>query len=268
MEGNNGRRKIFIGLAAGILLCGVLVVFVFGSGYAENLSVFPEALRNAVRDTFKSASGKGHLVAEIPLDAERGGLKSVPFDAGIDKGNIPEAAIAGKNNTATFAEKENIPESVESSRLVIAEVQIAGASSSNDIVKLYNPGSASVDIGNWKLRKRTQSGNEYSVRVFPVGSVIPAESYFTWANSGNGYALSVKADVSSGETLAANNSIALEDPSGSIIDALAWGAGHVNPFIEGSVYPANPEVNQVLARKLIGDSIVDTGNNAADFIVR
>ena len=38
--------------------------------------------------------------------------------------------------------------------LVIAAVQIVGASSSNDFIKIYNPLASVVDVSGWKLRKK------------------------------------------------------------------------------------------------------------------
>ncbi|MDP2598274.1 MAG: lamin tail domain-containing protein [Candidatus Liptonbacteria bacterium] len=149
--------------------------------------------------------------------------------------------------------------------LVISAVQISGASSTNDFIKIFNPTAAAVDISGWKLRKRTSSGAEYSIRVLPAGSRVQAQNYFTWANSGNNFASSVAADVSSSETLAADNSVALENASGTIIDALAWGSGLTNPFVEGAAYPESPAANQILSRKFTGGAIQDTGDNAQDF---
>lgn len=153
--------------------------------------------------------------------------------------------------------------------LVISVIQIAGASTTNDFVKIYNPTSVAVDISGWKLRKKTQTATEYaSVRVFASGKTIQPQDYFLWANSENGFAQGLGADESSTQTLAANNSLALLDSSGFIIDAVAWGSGHVDPYIEGTAYPDNPAANQVLSRKFVGGLIVDTDNNAGDFSIQ
>ena len=88
-----------------------------------------------------------------------------------------------------------------------------------------------------------------------------------WANSENGFADSVNADASSTETLSADNSVALFDANGSIIDQVAWGTG-TNQYVEGSAYPTDPTAGQVLERKVVGGAFVDADDNADDFIVQ
>ena len=77
---------------------------------------------------------------------------------------------------------------------------------------------------------------------------------------------SIGADVSSTETLAANNSAALFDASGTQIDAVAWGTG-TNQYVESAPYSQSPATGQVLQRKFIGGTVVDTDNNNNDFIL-
>jgi len=89
--------------------------------------------------------------------------------------------------------------------LLIAAVQIAGASSTNDIIKIYNPTSDALDISGWKLHKKSQTGTEASLRTFPANSTIAAHDYFIWANSQGGFAAAIGANIFSTETLAADS---------------------------------------------------------------
>ena len=150
--------------------------------------------------------------------------------------------------------------------LLIAQVQIVGAASANDFVKIYNPTAAAVDMSGWKLHKKSSTGTDYSLRDFPQGTSIAAGGFLTWANSSGGFAQSIGADASSSETLSADNSVALLDASGAIVDAVAWGNG-ANQYGEGSPYPTNPAANQVLQRQSASGGLVDTDNNAQDFIL-
>jgi len=147
---------------------------------------------------------------------------------------------------------------------VIMTVQIAGASSSNDFVKIFNPTAASIDMSGWKLHKKSSSGADYSLRTFPEGSVVAPEENFTWANSENSFSESIQADASSTETLSSDNSVALFDTSGAIIDQVAWGTG-VGQYVEASAYPTNPAAGQTLVRKIQNGAPVDTDDNADDF---
>lgn len=121
-----------------------------------------------------------------------------------------------------------------------------------------------VDVSGWKLRKRSSSGTEYSIKVFPSESLVAPGAYFTWANSAGGFGDSIGANITSSATLAANNSAALMDASGVVIDAVAWGEG-AGQFFEGAPVAANPTAGQVLQRKIESGVIVDTDNNANDF---
>lgn len=158
--------------------------------------------------------------------------------------------------------------SVVSHALIVA-VQITGGvgKANNDFIKIHNPSGASLDVGDWKLRKRTQSGTESSIRVFPSGTSIPAGGYITWANSDGDFATIMNAELSSTQTLSANNSIALIDAAGAAVDALAWGEGHTAPFVEGSAYPTSPDAGQVLQRRQQESGAQDTDQNAQDFFL-
>lgn len=147
--------------------------------------------------------------------------------------------------------------------IIINEVQIYGEKSSNDFIELYNPNSETISISGWKLRKKTKTGTESSIRVLPNRTNISAEGYFLWANSGDGYDSSIHADISSTATLASDNSIALFNSDDSIVDSVSWGSGHTNPFIEGDSFSSNPDKNQSIERI----NFIDTDDNSNDFII-
>lgn len=145
--------------------------------------------------------------------------------------------------------------------ILINEIQISGGSgkTAEDYVELYNKSDAPLKIGNWKIRKRVQSGNESSIKVFSDSAIIPSKGYFLWAN--NDLAEKIKADESTSSTIAANNSLALLNDDGEIIDQVAWGNGHTNPFIEGMAFIIPAGQPERIERK----NFQDTGSNHEDF---
>jgi len=147
--------------------------------------------------------------------------------------------------------------------ILINEVQIAGEDADNDFIELYNPNDIELDISGYKLRKKTSTGSEYSIKIFPKGSKISARGFFLWANSRGDFHLLLEADIWTTETLAQNNSIALFNSEDLLIDALAWGESQ-NPFVETSPFPQNPEKNQSLERI----NFQDTDNNSQDFVLQ
>lgn len=187
-------------------------------------------------------------------------------------GGIAQNNGASQTSTQTTQSTASSSEGGQSviNHLIINQIQTTGGSgkADNDFIRIYNPTGLTFDIGGWKLRKRTQSGTESSIRVFPVGSSIGPQESFIWANSENDFYFAVSANVSSTATLTDNSSIALFDAAGLVIDAVAWGSGQTNPFVEASPYPENPGAAQVLSRKISQGWPQDTDNNAQDFEVR
>ncbi|PIU15088.1 hypothetical protein COT20_02170 [bacterium (Candidatus Gribaldobacteria) CG08_land_8_20_14_0_20_39_15] len=154
------------------------------------------------------------------------------------------------------------------SRLVISEVQVRDdIPATNNFIEIFNPTDQNIDISDLQLKKRNSNGTEYSIRVFPANSTIPANSYFLWANSG--YIMpGLTPDATSTQTLASNNSIALfYSDHTTIIDQVAWGTS-TNSFVETTPFSQNPTNNQTLTRKKDDSgNYIDTNNNAADFIL-
>ncbi len=157
------------------------------------------------------------------------------------------------------AKAENSP------KIVITKVQITGGTgkTEEDFIELYNDNSKPVLLEGFKLKKKTKTGTESSLKSFEKEDVIPAKGYFLWINS------SLKSryeyDVYSSGTISADNSSAIFDADGKILDAVAWGSGHSNPFVEGETFPTNPEGSKIIYRKKSGDDFNDSNNNRADF---
>ncbi len=146
----------------------------------------------------------------------------------------------------------------------IIEVQISGAQVDEDYVKIYNPLDREINVSHYQLKKKSSTGKEYSLRIFPSSTIIPPKGEIVWANSNNGYAQSLSAQVKSTANLSINNSIAFFDKNGKIINALGWGEG-INQFFEESLYPFNPQAHQQLRRKQDQGSFQNTNSNTEDF---
>lgn len=181
-------------------------------------------------------------------------------------GYVPYYGRGGGDSSppASSEEVSPLPE------ILITEVQIETASSTDyDFIELYNPTSESVDISGFQLKKKTSTGNDYSVRVLPENNTITFQGYFLWANSDYASSTQITASATSSQTLAKNNSIILLSSDGKAIDAVAWGTS-TNPFVEGSSFTENPEEDQSLGRKwvTVTQSYSDTDNNQDDFEIQ
>jgi hypothetical protein len=132
--------------------------------------------------------------------------------------------------------------------LIITEIQVKGETANQSYIKIYNPNNYSLDLSGFKLRKKSSTGKEYSIRVFPKETLVKAQEYFVWSNSRDDYHLEMKADVYSTASVSSNNSVALFSPRGELIDALAWGEGE-NQFVLGKIFPFNPSPKEQIQRK-------------------
>ncbi|MBP7832473.1 MAG: lamin tail domain-containing protein, partial [Candidatus Levybacteria bacterium] len=169
--------------------------------------------------------------------------------------------------------------------IVISEIQIADASSSNsaDFIELYNPTDSDVNLGDMRLSKRTSTGTtDSNILAFTQDHVIPAHGFFLWCN--NVLSEDLSCDASSTGTISENNSVILRmDPSetGTIVDAATIGTP-TNPVSEGTALD-NPTDGSSVERKANSSSTItsmttgsdallgnaeDTNNNASDFILR
>ncbi len=221
------------------------------------------------------ASSSGRIVADSsPTSTDNSPADSTeasstpPDDTWVSSSSEHSPSPAPENAPPVTEIPSPPPSSAGPTHPVIAALQITGAASTNDFIKILNPADGAIDVSGWKLRKRTSTGTEYSIRVFPAGSIVAPQHYFIWANSADGFAVSIGANVSSTETLASDNSVALENATGTIIDAVAWGSRGTDQFVEGAPYPDDPTANQILTRKFVSGVIQDIDNNAEDFAIQ
>ncbi len=149
--------------------------------------------------------------------------------------------------------------------LLINQIQIASETSTkHDFIKIYNPNDFEVDLQGYRLVKRTKTGtSDTTIKSFNTSVIIAPRASLTWANSEDGFANSINADFSTGQTIASDNAIALRfgpEDTGTIIDAVAWGEAN-NGLVETSNFPTNPEAGQQLTRI----NFQDNNNNSQDF---
>lgn len=287
-------RFIFT-VAVGMVLVGGVAAFA-SSGYSKN---FFSRFGQASISTWNDVVGKDDLklVAEVELTpAATSSLKTTdkretaPSQNQIPKTDIASSILSSVTNSQIVKDIEKISGEViitttsptppppvkipepsstlqaqEGSlkQILIYVVQIAGPENvDQDFISLFNPNWKELDISKWRLVRKTKTGSEDSIKVFPAGSVIPSKGKFVWANSG--YA-SIDANVRTSDKLAKDNSVALLDVNKNVVDAVAWGSG-TSPYIEGSPAP-NPKIS--LARKLDQDFMpIDTNNNLSDFEIK
>ena len=155
------------------------------------------------------------------------------------------------------------PPPPQTSQLSVNEVETGGSSSAADeFVEIANTGTASVDIGGFKLVYRSSAGtSDVSLATVPAGTVLPAGGFYLFA--GSGYTGSATADQSFSTGLASTGGgVGIRDSSGALIDSVGYGTA-TNALVEAAAASA-PSAGSSIARHPDGH---DTQSNAADFTV-
>jgi hypothetical protein len=136
----------------------------------------------------------------------------------------------------------------------------------NEFVELANTGTASADVGGYRLVYRAAGGtSDVALATIPDGTTIPAGGFYLFG--GSGYAGATAADQSFGTGLASTGgAVGLRNPDGALVDSVGYGTA-TNALVEGTPAAAPPVAADP------GNSAVrlpdghDTNDNGADFSV-
>jgi hypothetical protein len=149
----------------------------------------------------------------------------------------------------------------------VNEVQTGTTGSAADeFVELSNTGSATIDIGGWKVVYRSASGtSDTTLATIPTGTTLAAGGFYLLA--GGAYAGAAAPDQSFSAGLASTGGgVGVRDASGALVDSVGWGTA-ANALVEGSPAAAPPSTTvpgSSIARLPDGH---DTNANAADFTI-
>ncbi|MDP2930237.1 MAG: lamin tail domain-containing protein, partial [bacterium] len=148
------------------------------------------------------------------------------------------------------------------SKILISEVQISPIT--ERFIELYNPNNSAVNLTNWYIQRKTQTGSNFISSVSKTyfnSKTINAYSYFLISRSALDEADIVLNDL----TLTESNTIQLKNPDGGIVDKVGW--GQAQDFETSSAQ--NPQLGQAIGRKWIeGQSYQDANNNSSDFEIQ
>jgi hypothetical protein len=147
--------------------------------------------------------------------------------------------------------------------VIISEFRLAGTTSDDEFIELYNNTDAAIDISGYQLD--TLAG---PVITISATASLPARAHYLIA-SATGYTLTGHAAdiVYEGFDLPVDTGLALFNASGVILDAVGLGTTPP-PYREGSALPVVGEAGQYsFVRRFSVGLPQDTGNNALDFIL-
>lgn len=145
--------------------------------------------------------------------------------------------------------------------LIITQVQISGDKATEEFIEIYNQGDYDLNLLNYKLAKKTKSGNQSNlVTKFP-DITIPAKSHLLITHTDyNGLTDLL---YSTSASIAKDNTIILYNNNGDEIDRL--GMGNATIYYEQTA--PNPQANQSLNRKQNNNIYQNTKNNFTDWFI-
>lgn len=165
--------------------------------------------------------------------------------------------------------------------VVISEVQIAGGSSTDEFVELYNPTGSAVNLNGFRLGRKTAAGTDATDLVTSLTGTIASHGYFLIA--ADNYDGVVTEDVtytSATSAISDNNTVLLFDNTTALVDKIGFGTA---VDFEADSEP-NPSANGSRERKALATSTIasmgvggideflgngeDTDNNENDFVSR
>ena len=146
-------------------------------------------------------------------------------------------------------------------KILINEIQIAPTS--DRFIELYNPNDSTINLTNYYIQRKTQTGSSFSSLVSKTyfeNKIILSRGYFLISRS----VLANTDIVLDNLTLTESNTIQIKNSDGEIIDKVGWGQAN---DCEGSC-AIGPPINQSIQRKFQNNTFVDTDNNAQDFEIQ
>jgi outer membrane biosynthesis protein TonB len=166
--------------------------------------------------------------------------------------------------------------------VVISEIQLAGTTSKDEFIELYNPDSEAVDLEGFRLTRKTSTGTESNLVSSMTGS-IATHGYLLITNPD--YDGTVAADLNYSATtnsVSDDNTVILYSDAGvTVVDKVGLGSA---TDVETAAFPENPTADASIERKALETSTVtsmspggadefagngyDSDNNSTDFILR
>jgi uncharacterized protein (TIGR03437 family) len=158
------------------------------------------------------------------------------------------------------------PTPVENRLAVISEFRTRGPNGASDeFIEIYNNSDSVLEVGGWKLRGSSSSGNTTTRLTISAGTRIPSRGHFLAVNSG-GYSGSISGDQTYTSGIANDGGLALTLPDDSIVDQVGLSAG--SAYKEGMhLAPLPSDANQSYERRPggVNGSSQDSNDNFSDF---
>ncbi|MDP3901056.1 MAG: lamin tail domain-containing protein [bacterium] len=178
------------------------------------------------------------------------------------QGEVVTVSVASSGSGSSSSSSSAQAEETQYPALLMSELQALPIG--ERFIELYNPNEEAVDLAEWYIQRKTQSGALSSLVSSPnlTGKSISARGYFLITRSTSSF--SSQADLLLDITLTEHNFVLLKNPNGSVADSVGFGANAP----EFNTSPAQfPGSGKSLSRIWNG-TYQDTNNDSEDFSVQ
>ena len=245
---------------------GYFLIAKDGSIYDDSIiPTFDDTLNEDDKISLKNPNGD--VVDEISWTTIQTGLtfgrKWDPVDGTEKEFELQNSTPRAQNETYVY-----VPP-IPLKNILINEIQLAGETTKDEFIELYNPNDVAVDLAGFELKKKTASGIESNlvdsgsfVGIIPphgVFLIAPQDEASGTKNYTGLYAPNLRySGISDSFLIAKDNTILLYGKTGNLQDKV--GMGTVIDFETQAV--ANPYTSKSVERLLAWK---DTDNNFVDF---
>ena len=159
--------------------------------------------------------------------------------------------------------------SLTADHVVISEIQIGGATTTDEFVEIFNPTSSSVNVSDWRLSRKTASGNESNLlTTFPDVSISPFTFFLIAHPTGYDGATPADATYSTTQSIADSNTVILYSDAGfTVVDKVGMGTAIDHEGTATSNPPDNESIERIYSLLDSGmqGPAQDTDDNSFDF---
>ncbi|MBU4348465.1 lamin tail domain-containing protein [Patescibacteria group bacterium] len=167
----------------------------------------------------------------------------------------------GSTQTNADSTQTNVDNNIQAVKILISEIQISPIG--DRFIELYNPNDSSVNLTNWYIQRKIQSGDSFSSLVSKTyfeNKTIDAYGYFLISRE----SLDGTDIVLDSLTLTESNAIQFKNSNSEVVDKVGWGeAGDCEGNCATQILD-----NQSIQRKIQNNEFIDTDNNSTDFELR
>jgi hypothetical protein len=141
----------------------------------------------------------------------------------------------------------------------------ATGAATDEFVEIVNSGSASADIGGFRLVYRSATGTSDTLLAsIPSGTTLGVGGHYLFAGGGYTGAATPNQSFSAGLASTAGG-IGLRNAQGALLDSVGYGTTAANGFVERLPAPAPPTVAKPGSSASRVPDGHDTDNNSGDF---